>query len=113
MALQRLNGSLTIDADETARLRADTPSPAAPTVTDESRELVAAVPRAETGGHWEEHKGDWWQTSVTNCQLCGQVVPRDVWVSAGGMRFCSVECDDRYHDYWLPRHADRVTEQAT
>ena len=48
----------------------------APTITDESREPVAAVPRSETGGHWEQLKGDWWQTSVTNCQLCGQVVPR-------------------------------------
>ena len=113
VALERLNGALTIDADETAKLRADAPPLEAPSVNDETREPVAAVPRSETGGHWEEHKGDWWQTSVTNCQLCGQVVPRDVWVSASGVRFCSVECDDRYHDYWLPRHADQVTEQAT
>ncbi len=113
VALQRLNGTLTIDADETARLRADAPPPAPPTITDESREPVAAVPRSETGGHWEQLKGDWWQTSVTNCQLCGQVIPRDVWVSAGGIRFCSVDCDDRYHDYWLPRHPNQMIEQTT
>ena len=112
VALQRLNGTLTIDVDETARLRADAPTPAPPTITDETRDIVSAVPRSETGGHWEQLKADWWQTDVTNCQLCGQVIPRDVWVSASGIRFCSVECDDRHHDYWLPRQADQVIEQT-
>lgn len=113
VALNDLGDRLVVDVDETAKLRAGFSSPpAAPVVgQDVEDRLPAARPEAE--GHWEQLGSDWWETSVTNCQLCGQVIPRDVWVSAAGVQFCSRECDDRYYDYWLPRHSQRAIDQAS
>ena len=54
-------------------------------------------------GRWEALDGDWWETGVVNCQLCGQVIPRDVWLADDGGRYCSETCDHLYHGYLLPR----------
>ena len=60
-------------------------------------------------GHWEKRNVEWWETNVINCSLCGQMIPRDIWVleEAGERRlFCSEQCERLYRDYWLPTYGD-------
>lgn len=58
-------------------------------------------------GRWERLNRSWWDPKVVNCEMCGQMIPRDVWKSADGHSFCSVECDDLYRSYWLPRYGGK------
>ena len=63
-------------------------------------------------GHWESLNRSWWDPKVINCEMCGQMIPRDLWMSADGHSFCSIECDALYRSYWLPRYGpdkDRPT----
>jgi endogenous inhibitor of DNA gyrase (YacG/DUF329 family) len=58
-------------------------------------------------GEWVEIKRTWHDTSLTNCALCGRLVPRRIWmVSVEGERlpFCNEECEELYRTYWLPKH---------
>jgi len=56
----------------------------------------------EPAGHWETIDSDWWDPNVINCQMCGQMIPRDIWVADDGLRVCSYQCDHLYRSYWLP-----------
>jgi endogenous inhibitor of DNA gyrase (YacG/DUF329 family) len=59
-------------------------------------------------GRWKELNIPWYETSTVSCALCGQFIPRRVWVAqvAGDLRsFCSRRCEQTYRQYWLPRHA--------
>jgi hypothetical protein len=50
-------------------------------------------------GQWEKRRLRWYETSILNCQLCGKMIPADLWVSeANGERleFCSPECERLY-----------------
>ena len=43
-------------------------------------------------GHWEELHPEVWETVVTPCDSCGQVVPKRIWraeVEGRELRFCS------------------------
>lgn len=65
----------------------------------------------QPAGHWEKLNRSWWDPKVANCEMCGQMIPRDVWLSDDGHSFCSVECDELYRSFWLPRYgkeADRA-----
>ena len=45
-----------------------------------------------------------WETSVTPCECCGQIVARRLWVAevAGEeRRFCTPECEELYRTYVL------------
>jgi len=53
---------------------------------------------------WRKLNWPWWDTHVINCQMCGQMIPRDVWVAEDGLEFCTEECDSLYRTYWLPRY---------
>ena len=47
------------------------------------------------------------ETNIINCQLCGQMIPKDLWVAnLDGERkvFCSPECEEIYLQYWLPKY---------
>ena len=58
-------------------------------------------------GRWARRDADWWETTVVNCSLCGQMIPRDAWlVEEGGEArvFCGPECERLYRDYWLPKY---------
>ena len=55
-------------------------------------------------GHWRQINWPWWHTGVVNCRMCGQMIPRDVWVAEDGLEFCTPECDSLYRSYWLPRY---------
>ncbi len=55
-------------------------------------------------GHWEELRPEVWETVVTPCDCCGQVVPRRLWLAeVGGVerRFCGPECEELFRTYVL------------
>ena len=59
-------------------------------------------------GAWREQTPSVWETVVTPCDCCGQVVAKRLWivdVDGGERRFCSPECEDLYREYVLPRKA--------
>jgi ribosomal protein L24E len=59
------------------------------------------------GGYWEEIVREWWETSITNCSLCGQMIPSKVWIVEEGGRklmLCSPDCERLYRRYWVPRY---------
>jgi hypothetical protein len=64
--------------------------------------------------HWERREHAWWETNVVNCSLCGQMIPRDIWLSDAGLEFCSAECEQLYRRYWEPTYGPRrPTQQHT
>jgi endogenous inhibitor of DNA gyrase (YacG/DUF329 family) len=61
-------------------------------------------------GEWVEIKRSWYDTTLTNCALCGRLVPRRMWlVEIDGKRlpFCDESCEELYRSYWLPKYAGR------
>jgi hypothetical protein len=59
-------------------------------------------------GRWEPIQTQVWETVVTPCQCCGQVVARRLWVAdvdGDERRFCSQACEELYRTYVLPRAA--------
>lgn len=58
-------------------------------------------------GFWRQKKDVWYEIKVVNCQLCGQMIPKNMWISeieAREIVFCSPECENMYREYWLPRY---------
>ena len=63
-------------------------------------------------GEWVQLRPEIWDTVVTPCDCCGQVVARQLWVvDVEGVqrRFCSTRCEELYRTYVVPqmRAADR------
>ena len=59
-------------------------------------------------GMWREQTPAVWETVVTPCDCCGQVVAKRLWIveiDGGERRFCSPECEALFREYVLPRHA--------
>ena len=59
---------------------------------------------------WETISLPWYETSIINCLLCGQMIPKDMWVveDEGNRRvFCSPGCEKIYEEYWLPKYGQR------
>lgn len=59
-------------------------------------------------GEWETIRRDVWETVVTPCTCCGQVVARRLWraeVEGEALRFCGPDCEEIYRTYVLPRRA--------
>ena len=86
----------------TARLRSEIQtddSLISTTITSKAPIIEEHVPC----GRWHTLEGDWWETGVVNCQLCGQVIPRDAWKAEDGGTFCSTSCDGLFHGYFKPR----------
>lgn len=57
-------------------------------------------------GRWEPIVTQVWETAVTPCDCCGQVVASRLWVAAVGEelhRFCSPECEELYESYVVPK----------
>lgn len=62
-------------------------------------------------GRWVEIERAWHDTALTNCALCGRLVPRRIWlVEFGGQElpFCNEECEGLYRSYWLPKYGNPV-----
>jgi endogenous inhibitor of DNA gyrase (YacG/DUF329 family) len=58
-------------------------------------------------GRWVEMQRSWHDTAVTNCALCGRLVPRHIWMvefNGRELPFCNEECEGIYRDYWLPKY---------
>jgi len=59
-----------------------------------------------TTGAWQDLRPQVWETVVTPCDCCGQVVAKRLWVvEVGGSerRFCGPDCEALYRDYVLGR----------
>jgi hypothetical protein len=64
---------------------------------------------------WVEIPRQWHDTSVTNCRLCGRLIPSRLWVvdiAGESLGFCSEDCERLYCTYWLPKYGDQVQETA-
>jgi hypothetical protein len=62
------------------------------------------VPSA--AGSWRVLTRQVWETAVTPCDCCGQVVAKRLWVvevAGEERRFCSPECEQLYRDYVVAR----------
>jgi hypothetical protein len=57
-------------------------------------------------GDWVKLEPQIWETVVTPCECCGQVVARQLWrAEVGGTErdFCGPACEELYRTYVLPR----------
>ena len=55
-------------------------------------------------GEWEPVVTQVWDTVVTPCDCCGQVVPKRLWrveIDGEDRNFCSVACERLYREYVL------------
>jgi hypothetical protein len=58
-------------------------------------------------GVWIELTPQVWETVVTPCDCCGQVVAKRLWkVEVEGVerRFCGEPCEQLYREYVLPQN---------
>ena len=61
---------------------------------------------ASASGSWRTLRPQVWETVVTPCECCGQVVAKRLWVvdvDGEERRFCTPECEQLYRDYVLGR----------
>ena len=61
-------------------------------------------------GEWVEIRRAWYETTVTNCILCGRQIPRRIWrveIDGRPLDFCGVDCERSYREYWLPRYGQQ------
>ena len=57
-------------------------------------------------GVWRETSPAIWETVVTPCDCCGQVVAKRLWIvelDGAERRFCGPACEQLYREYVLPR----------
>jgi hypothetical protein len=57
-------------------------------------------------GVWEPLRPQLWETIVTPCDCCGQVVADQLWVvevDGARKRFCGPACEEIYRAYVVPR----------
>ena len=59
-----------------------------------------------SAGNWQTLAPQVWETVVTPCDCCGQVVAKRMWVvdvAGQERRFCSPECEELYRRYVVTR----------
>jgi N-methylhydantoinase B len=111
-------GLATLDVDATeakrADLRATRPAPAQqqapspPVQPDPSRPIPPHSP-----GRWVEIVRAWHDSSLTQCDLCGRLIPKQGWqVESEGQHliFCNDACEDRYWTFWYPRYGGQAAD---
>jgi hypothetical protein len=57
-------------------------------------------------GTWRPLNPQVWETVVTPCDCCGQVVAKQLWVvdvAGEEKRFCGPACEELYRDYVVSR----------
>jgi hypothetical protein len=62
------------------------------------------------GGRWEQIRTQVWETIVTPCDCCGQVVAKQLWIAdvdGEEKRFCGLSCEALYRSYVLPKFEHR------
>lgn len=65
---------------------------------------------------WIDISRKWHDTGVTNCNLCGRLIPRRLWVvdvAGTAVGFCGADCERLYRDYWLPKYGAAGGQQRT
>jgi hypothetical protein len=63
-------------------------------------------------GHWEPIVTQVWDTVITPCDCCGQVVATQLWIAdveGERRRFCSERCEDLYRTYVIPQRQAGAT----
>jgi len=74
--------------------------------------MVTRVPRM---GEWRDTNTAWYKLQLVYCSLCGQVIPRRIWVADvdGEQKiFCGEACEHLYRDYWLVEGAGEPSPPA-
>lgn len=77
-------------------------------MTDSTKEGM----KKSATGRWEVLELPWYETNITNCSLCGKMIPHRMWiveVDDEERKFCNSDCEQLYLEYWLPTHAKRTT----
>ena len=67
-------------------------------------------------GEWVEIERTWHDTAVTNCAICGRLVPRRAWrveFEEKPLLFCNKECEELYRSYWLPKYGALIARAAS
>jgi N-methylhydantoinase B len=105
LVIQETGGALQIVRDvRDERTPAETgPAPVKRAPAKENR-LPAAL-----SGRWVKRSPRLYETETLTCDVCGKVVSGDYWAATEAgqdLRFCDVECERLYRDYWLPRYGD-------
>lgn len=62
-------------------------------------------------GSWIELRRPWNDTSVRNCPVCGQLIPRKCWsfeVEGGTLECCGPNCETLYWGYYVPTYGPLV-----
>jgi hypothetical protein len=57
-------------------------------------------------GRWVQLSPEIWDTVVTPCDCCGQVVARQLWIAdvdGCERRFCSTRCEELFRTYVVAR----------
>jgi ribosomal protein L24E len=63
-----------------------------------------------SSGRWQPIEKQIWDTIVTPCECCGQVVATRLWVvevEGEARRFCGEQCEELYRTHVLPRRRAR------
>ena len=63
-------------------------------------------------GRWVEIVRAWHDSSLTQCDLCGRLIPKQGWqVESEGkhLMFCNDACEERYWTFWYPRYGGQET----
>jgi hypothetical protein len=61
-------------------------------------------------GRWQPLRPQVWETVVTPCDCCGQVVAKRLWVvdvEGASRRFCGPDCEQLYREYVLPKRGHK------
>jgi hypothetical protein len=61
-------------------------------------------------GRWMTLVPEVWDTVVTPCECCGQVVARRLWivdVDGAERRFCGARCEELYRTYVVARSEEQ------
>lgn len=75
-------------------------------VRDVTRQTPPTPPHAP--GVWVEIARAWHDASLTQCDLCGRLVPKRAWAidveDGPRLLFCDAGCESLYWSYWYPRY---------
>lgn len=65
-------------------------------------------------GHYQETRRAWHETTLLTCELCGKIIPGNIWVAdieAQEHYFCTPDCERLYLSYWLPKYGKRAVDR--
>ncbi len=124
VVVTRHGDTFSVDEAATERLRAQSeksPLPDSDADSGQSRHAALRTPPpsipAHAPGQWVEIARAWHDASLTQCDLCGRLVPKRAWAidveDGGRLLFCDAECESLYWTYWYPRYGAAAGATAT